>query len=115
MTTRFAPYGVQRNPTACFAFVRLALLTGQRKEKVASIQWDDIDGAVWHIPSEEREKGNAGDLELPQMALDIINAHPRFASNPFVFAGRKGHCLASVRARRHSTPRCRSAHGCSTT
>ncbi len=73
------------------AIVRLALLSGQRKEKVASMKWEDIDGAVWHIPSEEREKGNAGDLELPQIALDIINAQHRFGSNPYVFAGRKGH------------------------
>ena len=72
------------------AFVRLALLTGQRKEKVASIRWEDIDGSVWHVPSEKREKGNAGDLALPQIALDIINAQPRFASNPYVFAGRGG-------------------------
>ena len=72
------------------AFVRLALLTGQRKGKVASIRWEDIDGSVWHVPSEKREKGNAGDLALPQIALDIINAQPRFASNPYVFAGRGG-------------------------
>ena len=56
------------------AFVRLALLTGQRKDKVATMRWEDLDDAVWHIPSEEREKGNAGDLELPQIAIEIINA-----------------------------------------
>ena len=72
------------------AFVRLALLTGQRKEKVASMKWANIDGAVWHIPTEEREKGNAGDLELPQTALDIIHAQLRFASNPYVLTGRGG-------------------------
>ena len=72
------------------AFVRLALLTGQRKEKVASMKWEDIDGSVWHIPTEKREKGNAGDLELPQIAFDIINAQSRFASNPYVLAGRGG-------------------------
>jgi integrase len=72
------------------AFVRLALLTGQRKEKVASMRWEDIDGSVWHVPSEKREKGNAGDLELPQIALDIINAQPRLVSNPYLLAGRGG-------------------------
>ena len=70
------------------AFVRVALLTAQRKEKVASMRWEDIDGSVWHVPIEKREKGNAGDLELPQIAIDIINAQPRFVSNPYVFAGR---------------------------
>ena len=42
------------------------------------MKWEEIDGSVWHIPSEEREKGNAGDLELPQVALDIINAQTTF-------------------------------------
>ena len=62
------------------AFVRLSLLTGQRKEKVAAMRWEDIDGAVWTIPTEAREKGNAGVLVLPEIALEIINAQPRFAS-----------------------------------
>ena len=81
------------------AYVRLALLTGQRKEKVARMKWGDIDGSVWHIPTEKREKGNAGDLELPQIALDIINAQSRFASNPYVLAGRGGgHGRSSITA-----------------
>ena len=71
------------------AFLRLALLTAQRREKVAAMRWQDIaiDG-TWTIPAEAREKGNARELVLPGAALDIINAQPRFADNPFVFAGR---------------------------
>ena len=71
------------------AFVRLLLLTGQRREKVAAMKWADIsvDG-VWAIPSEDREKGNAGDLALGAEALDIIKSRPRVGDNPFVFAGR---------------------------
>ena len=72
------------------AFVRILLLTGQRKEKVASMRWDDITGATWTIPTEKREKGNAGVLVLPDLALEIVNAQPRFASNPYVFAGEGG-------------------------
>jgi integrase len=71
------------------AFVRLLLLTGQRREKVAAMRWQDvaIDG-TWTIPAEDREKGNAVELKLPDAALEIIKAQPRFASNPHVFAGR---------------------------
>jgi integrase len=75
------------------AMVRLLLLTGQRREKVASMRWDDIsiDG-TWTIPTEDREKGNAGSLVLPQQAIDIIKAQPRFESSPYVFASRvSGH------------------------
>jgi integrase len=70
------------------AFIRLALLTAQRKEKIASMRWADITDGVWTIPGEKREKGNLGRAKLPQIALDIINAQPRFHSNPYVLAGR---------------------------
>ena len=42
------------------AFFRLLLLTGQRREKVAAMRWEDIKDGVWTIPSEAREKGTAG-------------------------------------------------------
>jgi integrase len=44
---------------------------------------------VWTIRTEPREKSNAGVLKLPALALEIIQAQPRFASNDFVFAGNK--------------------------
>ena len=40
------------------------------------------------MPVEERAKGVGGDLKLTLAALDIIQAQPRFASSPYVFAGR---------------------------
>jgi integrase len=69
------------------ALIRLLLITGQRRDKVASMRWDDIEGAVWTIAAEDREKGNAGELVLPGVALEIINAQPCYASSPYVFPG----------------------------
>ena len=45
-----------------------------------------------------REKGNAGKLKLPQIALDIIQAQPRYVDNPYVFAGRNGEPTAKFGA-----------------
>jgi integrase len=71
------------------AFVQVALLTGQRREKVSTMRWDEVRDGVWTIPQEsKREKGTAGKIKLPQMALDIIQAQPQIAGNPYVFAGR---------------------------
>jgi integrase len=70
------------------AIIRLALLTGQRREKIGSMKWDDLDGDVWTIATEAREKGNAGKLVLPDLAMDIINAQERHVSNPYVFPGK---------------------------
>jgi integrase len=70
------------------ALVKTLLLTGQRREKVVTMKWDDIVGGVWHIPSEAREKTSAGTLRLPAAVLDIVAAQLRIAGNPYVFAAR---------------------------
>jgi integrase len=69
-------------------FVRLALLTAQRREKLITLRWDDVRDGVWTIATEPREKGNPGRLRLPPVALEIIKRQPRFVGNPYVFAGR---------------------------
>ena len=71
------------------ALVRLLLLTGQRRTTVASMRWEDVsvDG-TWTIRAASRQKGTAGELVLPQQAIEIIRAQPRFASSPYVLAGR---------------------------
>ena len=51
------------------ALIRLALLTGQRQDKLASMKWSDVKDGVWTIDTEEREKGNAGELVLPDEAV----------------------------------------------
>lgn len=64
--------------------VRMLLLTGQRRDKVASMKWDDVsvDG-VWSVKNGvKREKGTGGELVLPTMALDIIRARPRCFPGP---------------------------------
>lgn len=70
------------------AFCKIALLTAQRRAKVASMKWTDLEDGVWTIPAEAREKVNAGSLQLPEMALEIIKSQPQIKGNPFVFAGR---------------------------
>ena len=72
------------------AFLKVALLTAQRKDKVVTMRWDDIDDGVWTIQRSEREKANAGSLQLPKAVIDIIEDQPRIAGNPFVFAAGKG-------------------------
>jgi integrase len=69
------------------AFVRIALLTAQRRAKIMTMRWSDVsDDGEWTIPQEKREKDSAKSLMLPQAALDIIRAQPHLGENPFVFA-----------------------------
>jgi integrase len=71
--------------------VRLLMLTGQRREAVASMRWQDIEDGVWTVRAGPRRKGTGGRLKLPAPALAIVNAMPRFAGNDQVFAGTRYH------------------------
>jgi len=78
------------------ALIRMLLLTAQRLDKVLTMKWTDISPMkwpsntppVWTLRTELREKGNIAAVELPAAALAILDALPRYASNPYVFAGR---------------------------
>jgi integrase len=70
------------------AMAQIALLTAQRRDKIANMRWADIEDGVWTVPKEPREKTSAGTLVLPDMARQIIDAQLRFDGTPFVFGGR---------------------------
>ena len=54
-----------------------------------TLRWDDIDSnGIWTIRAEEREKGHPGTLQLPRLALGIIQAQSTFTGNAHAFAGR---------------------------
>ena len=77
------------------AFVRVLLLTAQRRDTVASMRWADVavDG-TWSIPSEDRAKGTGGELVLPEIAREIVVAQARFVDNPDEFFGNLYHLNA---------------------
>lgn len=66
-------------------FVKLALLTGQRREKLLTMRYDDVRNGVWHIRTEAREKGNGEELRLPTMALEILANQKTICPGPLVF------------------------------
>jgi integrase len=72
------------------AIVKVLLLTAQRRDKVVTMKWDDLVDGEWRIAAEAREKANAGSLRLPPSVLAIIEAQPRLAGNPYVFAAGRG-------------------------
>ena len=70
-------------------FVPLLLLLGPRRGALVRMKWTAIDAnGVWHMAREEREKGNAGSLRLPPLALEILRQQPRMAGNDYVFFAR---------------------------
>src|SRR5262249_26123976 len=69
------------------AFVKVALLTGQRRGKIADMKWSDIADDVWTIRQDStREKGTGDRLKLPPLATDLIRSQPEIADYEYVFA-----------------------------
>ena len=66
-------------------FTKLALLTGQRREKLLTMRYDDVRNGVWHISTEAREKGNGEELKLPTLALEILANQKTVCPGPLVF------------------------------
>ncbi|MER9743785.1 integrase arm-type DNA-binding domain-containing protein [Mesorhizobium sp. M0077] len=79
-------------------YVRLLLLTGQRRTEASLLQWDDIDAGtgIWTIPAGVAKNGRAHAVPLTVEARLLVDRQPRFAENPYVFSGRnKGSAISN--------------------
>ncbi len=73
-------------------FGKLLLVTAQRLREVAQIQWSEIDSdnALWVIPADRTKSGRETEVPLSTLALEILDALPRFAGGEFVFTTTSG-------------------------
>ena len=65
-------YGLHR----CFGpIVRLLIVTGQRREEVASMSWEEIDQAtmIWTIPSNRAKNGEPNLVPLNDLAIEVLS------------------------------------------
>jgi integrase len=65
-------------------FVKLLLLTGQRRSEVANIRWDEIDNGVWTIPSTKTKNKQEHEVPLPQAAVQLLNDIPNTGEYVFL-------------------------------
>jgi integrase len=68
--------------------VRLAILTAQRREKLMTLKYTDLDrDYVWTIrrTGHPNEKGTPKKLRLPLLAMEVILYRPRPRGSEFVF------------------------------
>lgn len=70
------------------AIVKTCLLSAQRRDKVRLMRREDVDMETgrWTIPSEVREKANAGEITLPPLAVAVLKSCKELKGNPYVFA-----------------------------
>ena len=67
------------------AFVKTLLLSGQRRETVATMRRSNIEGGVWTIPREKMKGDRTHSIPLPAQLLNLIDALPRLADGDIVF------------------------------
>jgi integrase len=97
-----AVWDATKGPGAYNGIVRMLLVTGQRREEVAGMTWDEIapDLSTWTIPAGRAKNGVAHIVPLSPQAQAIVKAVPRVAKDDadekdadrtdFVFLGRGG-------------------------
>lgn len=97
----------------CYRLTKLALkmllITGQRPGEVAGMAWDEIDGEVWTIPADRSKIGEAHEVPLTPLAMEIIEQARLFASDSrFVF--RSTHRSGDQPMTRHALSRAVKNH-----
>jgi integrase len=71
------------------AIVRMLILTGQRREEVGGMAWDELapDLSAWIIPADRAKNGAVHVVPLSALARNLI---PEFRQGDLVFPGRDG-------------------------
>ena len=65
---------------------RLLIVTGQRRDEVAKMRWDEVDFGrrLWTLPRERVKADRPHEVPLSTLALDILKAVPRLVGSPYV-------------------------------
>jgi integrase len=77
--------------------VKLLALTGQRRDEVARMRWEEIDieNRLWTLPAERTKNNQPHEVPLSKAALAILERVPRTKESPFVFTTNGGASPAS--------------------
>lgn len=65
----------------------MLLLTGQRVNEVAQLEWQELDLAnrVWNLPAARSKNGKAHIVHLSDKAIEIIKTLPQINNSKYVF------------------------------
>lgn len=72
--------------------VRLLILTGQRRDEVAGIHWEeiDLDAALWRLPANRTKNKRPHEVPLSPQAVVILADAPRVAGRTYAFGSGSG-------------------------
>jgi len=73
-------------------FIRLSILTAQRRGEVATMRWRhvDLEKAVWTLPAEATKGARVHDVPLSGAAVELLEGLSRFTEGDYVFTTTSG-------------------------
>ena len=71
--------------------MELLALTGQRREEVAQLTWDEVDlaGRVWELPASRTKNGKPHIVHLSKEAIAVLMRAPKLGEFVFSLTGTK--------------------------
>jgi integrase len=75
--------------------VKLLALTGQRRDEIARMRWEEIKDRVLVLPAERTKNGQPHEVPLSNAALAVLNSIPRVQGSRFVLTTNGGVSPAS--------------------
>ena len=73
---------------AAVAAIRVLMLTGCRRQEIATLRWDDVDRTGGHLRLQDSKTGSRM-IPLTLTAFEVLDGIPRVPGNPWVFVGQK--------------------------
>jgi integrase len=67
------------------ALIRFALLTSARRNEIAGMRWDEIEGDVWTLPASRSKTKTEITRPLSKAALAVLDGLPRIDGCDFIF------------------------------
>jgi integrase len=68
-------------------FLKLLMMTGQRRTEVAAMRWSELNLAegIWELPASRVKNARLHIVPLPPQAVDLLRSMSRFLDSDFVF------------------------------
>lgn len=68
-------------------FVKLLVLTGQRRGEVSGMRWSELDleKGIWSLPAERAKNATQHVVPLAPFAVELLRSMPRFLNSDLVF------------------------------
>lgn len=93
---------VAEEPPTWRDYFLLGLLTGQRRENLSRMRWDEIDltASCWHIPASKAKSKQPTTIPLTELAVGLLQRRREDVAGDWVFpsyAGSKDGCVREPR------------------